>query len=37
MSKNQQYPHQQEFNIRGNKTSKRGWWLRGHNNVKVAK
>ena len=36
MSK-KQYPHQQQFNIRGNYTTKQGWWRRGHNNGKVAK
>ena len=29
-----QYPHQQPFNIRGNHTDKRGWWMRGNNNAK---
>lgn len=28
-------PCQQAFNIKGNKTEKKGWWkIRGHNNIK---
>ena len=26
-------PHNQKFNVRGNHTTKRGWWKRGSNKV----
>jgi len=28
MSKAKGYPHKQPFNIKGNKTTKKGWWTK---------
>lgn len=42
MSKKNQYanhpsnPAAQPFNISGNRTNKKGWWLRGNNNGRKA-